>query len=217
MPNKIESIALGMLVPHPDNPNRMSKSTFAKLVRNIERTGRYEPLVVRPCPKKDGYFQIISGHHRCKALRELGYETADAVVWDIDDEQADILLATLNRLTGSDVLAKKLALLRRLNANMRSRELAKFLPQTARQIERLANFKLPTAPARIDATTFAMPLVFFLNRSQQRTINKALSLAQHNRNERTKAARKAAALTEIARHYLGAGGGLSRPMDKDEG
>ncbi|UCG56809.1 MAG: ParB-like nuclease domain-containing protein [Phycisphaerales bacterium] len=203
MPNKVQSIALDKLVPHPDNPNRMSRSTFGKLVRNIERTGRYEPLVVRPCPKEKGYFQIISGHHRCKALRELGYKTADAVVWDVDDEQVDILLATLNRLTGSDVLDKKLALLKKLNARMRSRELAKLLPQTPRQIERLAKFRLPTAPARIDAKTFAMPLVFFLNSRQKRTIDKALSRAQRKRSERTKAAIKAAALTDVAQHYLG--------------
>jgi hypothetical protein len=48
-----------------------------------------------------------------------------------------------------------------------------------------------------------MPLVFFLNRKQQQTIDKALSLAQQERNENTKAARRAAALTDIARHYLG--------------
>jgi ParB-like chromosome segregation protein Spo0J len=48
--NRVSRIAIDKLVAHPDNPNRMSKTNFAKLVRNIERTGRYEPLVVRPCP-----------------------------------------------------------------------------------------------------------------------------------------------------------------------
>ena len=56
MVNKIQSIALDKLVAHPDNPNRMSKAKFAKLLRNIERTGRYEPLVVRPCPQKPDCF-----------------------------------------------------------------------------------------------------------------------------------------------------------------
>ncbi len=52
MNNSIQSIAIDRLIPHPDNPNRMSKANFDKLVRNIERSGRYEPLVVRPLPGK---------------------------------------------------------------------------------------------------------------------------------------------------------------------
>ena len=121
---KIRHISLDRLVPHPDNPNRMSRATFEKLVRNIERTGRYEPLVVRPCPGRRGFFQIINGHHRCEALRTLGHKTAEAVVWNVDDEQTDILLATLNRLGGRDTLDQKLALLRRLSVGLSLRKLA---------------------------------------------------------------------------------------------
>ena len=39
MENMIQTIAIEKLIPHPDNPNRQSKANFAKLVRNIERTG----------------------------------------------------------------------------------------------------------------------------------------------------------------------------------
>ncbi|MHC4891065.1 MAG: ParB N-terminal domain-containing protein, partial [Planctomycetota bacterium] len=143
MTNSIQSIALNKLVTHPDNPNQQSRVNFAKLVRNIERSGRYEPLTVRPCPEKAGYFQIINGHHRCHALAKLGYKSADCIVWDIDDEETDILLATLNRLCGSDELAKKLKLLERLNKRIETGRLAKLLPQTAKQIERLTNLKMP--------------------------------------------------------------------------
>lgn len=136
--NEVSSIPIEKLVVHPGNPNRMSKKNFAKLVRNIERTGRYEPLVVRPCPKREGFFQLINGQHRCQALAELGYETADAMVWDLDDYEADMLLATVNRLGGgTDVLDKKLALLCRLNECTPSRDLAKLLPLSGPQIQRL--------------------------------------------------------------------------------
>ena len=93
MQNTIQQIALYKLVAHPDNPNKMSVSTFAKLVRNIERTGRYEPLIVRRYRKRKGRFQIINGHHRFKAIKKLGHKSVDAIVWDVDDEQTDILLA----------------------------------------------------------------------------------------------------------------------------
>ncbi len=200
MTNKIESIAIDRLVAHPDNPNRMSKANFAKLVRHIERTGRYEPLIVRPCPGVPGSFQIINGHHRVRALAQLGYKTADAVVWDVDDAQANILLATLNRLGGCDILEKKLALLKKLSHQMRIKDLAKLLPQTAKQIERLTNLKMPVAPA--NAKAFAMPMVFFLSAEQFADVEDALFLAQLDSKQKTKAAKRAAGLTEIARFFL---------------
>jgi ParB/RepB/Spo0J family partition protein len=218
MINKIESIAIDKLVAHPDNPNRMSKANFAKLVRNIERTGRYEPLIVRPCPGVPGSFQIINGHHRWQALAQLGYETADAVVWDIDDAQTNILLATLNRLGGSDILAKKLALLKKLTHQIQAKELAKLLPQTAKQIERLTHLKLPSAPA--EPKPFATPCVFFLNDEQLADIEDALFLAclapapvtgatsatsaaaKRATGSSSKAAKRATGLTKIARFFL---------------
>jgi len=229
--NVIQSIAIDKLVAHPGNPNRMSKANFAKLVRNIERSGRYEPLIVRPAPDKPGCFQIINGHHRCQALAKLGYKTADSIVWDIDDEQADILLATLNRLGGSDELAKKLKLLKRLNKKLAAAELAKLLPQTKKQIERLTALNslawhglaggtgiLPVNLGQdgqaTNTASLAVPLVFFVNDTQQQTIEAALSFAQlhgpagtqktrdREGADQTKAAKRAAALCTIAQYYL---------------
>lgn len=198
--NRISRIPIDRLVVHPDNPNRMSKGNFAKLVRNIERTGRYEPLVVRP--KNDG-FQIINGHHRRRALQELGYTTADAVVWDIDDGDTDILLATLNRLGGSNVLDKKLTLVKRLNKRTNARDLARLLPHTAGQIRRFAQMNAGRlAPTKSASSVFANPKVFFLDDAQYEVVEKALSLARRDRSQKTRAARNAAALTEIAQCFI---------------
>ena len=202
MTSSIKSIPLDKLDAHPDNPNEQSRVNFAKLVRNIERTGRYEPLIVRPSPDKEGHFQIINGHHRCKALMRLGYKTADCIVWDIDDEQTDILLATLNRLGGSDNLGKKLKLLKCLNERFESKELAKLLPLRQKQIERLANLKVPSRPAKINPTHFLAPLVFFVRDAQQQQIERALSLVEEPKSEMTNAAKRAAALTHIAGYFL---------------
>ena len=202
MTNSVRSIAFDRLVAHPDNPNKMSKANFKKLLRNIEQTGRYEPLVVRPCPQRPGFFQVINGHQRVRALTILGYKTADAVVWDVNDNQTDILLTTLNRLNGSDNLSKKLVLLKRLNEKLSSRELAKLLPQTAKQIERLANLRLPSAPAELAREDILYPLVFLLRDDQRPIIEKALSAAVEKQSEQNKARRKAAALVEISRHFI---------------
>ncbi|MCP4262879.1 MAG: ParB N-terminal domain-containing protein [Planctomycetes bacterium] len=208
MVNRIKSILLDKLIPHPDNPNRMSKGKFTKLLRNIERTGCYEPLVVRPCPQKPGCFQIINGHHRWHALKELGHKTAEAVVWDINDQDTDIMLATLNRLGGSDVLDKKLALLKRLNQSAfagRTTELAKLLPQTANQIKRLTKFTISDCRKAVEnrKSQILNPLVFFLNDKQQAIVQKALSAAINEAEKnRSKAVKNAAALTYIAQDFI---------------
>ena len=218
MANTIQSIPLDKLVEHPGNPNRMSSSTLAKLVRNIERTGRYEPLVVRPRSKRKRCFEIINGHHRCRALKRLGFKRADVVVWDVDDEQANIYLATLNRLSGSDELAGKIALLKRLTKKMNTRQLAKLLPQTPGQIKRLVNLRLPNAPAKPPPKPSANPMIFFVTNKQKATIEGALSLAKHRccaepseasgTNRRaprlSKAAANAIALTDVAQHFVDA-------------
>jgi ParB-like chromosome segregation protein Spo0J len=221
MVNRIQSISLEKLVSHPDNPNRMSKSKYAKLLRNIERTGLYEPLVVRPCPHKSCYccakrspndgktcFQIINGHNRWRALRELGYKTAEVIIWDIDDNDTGIMLATLNRLGGSDILDKKMALLRRLNQSAfcgRASELSKLLPQTASQIKRLTELNISDCRKAVDnrKSQTLKPLVFFLSDQQQAIIKKALSAKMKEAEKsRSKAVKNAAALTFMAQDFI---------------
>lgn len=199
MTAKIRHIPLDKLLPHPDNPNRMSRASFRKLMRHIRQTQRYEPLVVRPHPQRKGFFQIINGHHRWAALRELGHAKAQAVVWDIDDERTDILLSTLNRLTGRDQLDRKLAILRRLSARHAPKELAKLLPQTRGQLERLTAGRSLPSLKQGKTYAFAIPMVFYVSEEQQGIIESALALIVAESQAQTKAAKRAAALTQIAR------------------
>jgi ParB-like chromosome segregation protein Spo0J len=201
MNEAITTIPLDKLVPHPDNPNHMSKVTFAKLVRNIEQTGLYEPLIVRPAPNQEGFFQIINGHHRCQALRQLGRETAHAVVWEIDDQQTDILLTTLNRLGGRDMLDKKLALLRRMTQRTAARDLARLLPHTATQIQRLTATAPMRRSAKAGAGAFAIPIVFYVNVEQQQIIEEALARVETG-DAKNRSAKRSQALAHIAASFV---------------
>jgi ParB-like chromosome segregation protein Spo0J len=80
--SKIQEIPTELLVEHPENSNFMSAETARKLRCHIERTGRYEPLIVRPHPGEEGKFQIINGHNRLRVLRTLNYRTVNCVVWN---------------------------------------------------------------------------------------------------------------------------------------
>lgn len=202
MKSTIRSIALDKLVAHPGSPNKMSSSTFARLVRNIERTGLYEPLIVRPLRRRKGKFQIINGNNRRRALEKLGRERAEVIVWDVDDEQTDILIATLNRLKGADEVAKKITLLKRLSKRNEPKKLGKLLPQTPGQIKRLTELKMPKAPVAIKPNELQEPLFFFVSKNQQSRIQEALALAHQNDKSKTKAQKNARALAQIARHFL---------------
>ena len=202
MRNCVESIGLDRLVEHLDNANRQSRENFNKLVRNIERTGMYEPLVVRHHPKKKGCYQIINGHHRCKALAKLGYDEAECVVWDVDDDETDVLLSTLNRLRGSDDIGKKRKILRRLSGRSGIGELSKILPGTKSQIERLANSKVSRGVGGCGGKAFANSVVFFLNDEQQKIVESALGSVEVGVDIRTRAGRRAAALACVVEKFV---------------
>jgi ParB/RepB/Spo0J family partition protein len=206
--SQLNIIAINKLVAHPDNPNMMSGDKFKKLVRNIELTGLYEPIIVRPHPQSEDKFQIINGHHRVKALEKLGRKEANCIVWDVDDEQTAILLTTLNRLSGADDPAKKIELLTKLKEKFDATELSKLLPNTRKQIEQLTNLKINAVRCPLPAAQFAVPLMFFVNSEQNKIIEKALSSIEHQVSsiESSKSQRRAVALTRIAEYFTTTGG-----------
>ena len=128
-------VPLFQLHPHPANPNLMDEQRLNTLARNIERDGRYPPLVARPHPERPGEWQLLDGHQRAGVLRRLGHSDAVIVPWPCDDATALMLLATLNRLEGEDIPAKRAELLAELAALMPVDELASLLPEDSAAID----------------------------------------------------------------------------------
>ena len=197
---EIISIEFDRLVGHPANPNRMSTETLAKLKSHIGRTGNYEPIIVRRHPKRSGFFEILNGHHRITVLKALGYESADCVVWRVDDDEALVLLATLNRLCGSDDVHNKLALFKNLSRKFSTKELSKMLIDGRKVIERLTNLKTESRP--VFSRAFLNPATFFLTDAQKRILDEALIAAMKVDKGKTKAQRRAQAIAEIARSFI---------------
>src|SRR3990172_13226976 len=130
-------IPLDQLRPHPLNSNVMPEDLRQKLKAHIHRTGRYPFLVVRPHPDESGSYQVLDGHHRVEILRELGHTEARCDVWDVDDREAKLLLATLNRLQGQDSPIRRAELIHELLGELSVTDLAGLLPETDKQIEEL--------------------------------------------------------------------------------
>jgi len=182
-------IPLEVLQPHPENSNRMPPHLMEKLKTHIERTGLYEPLVVRPMghdaargdPKSEisdlrCRYQILNGHHRAEVLRGLGHTRARCDVWEVDDDEARLLLATLNRLEGRDDPSARARLVARLAKGRTAEELARLLPEPPDAVERLLRLAqpppTPLAPEAIEPP--ARPMTFFLAEEQHALVTEAL-------------------------------------------
>lgn len=194
--NSIIRIPLDKLLPHPENPNKMSKQNFEKLKRHIKQSHNYEPLIVRKHPDNENHFQIINGHHRAEALKQIGETFADCVQWDINDDEARLLLATLNRLGGKDELAANKSLSEKFSVA----ELVKLLPDDKQTIEKLKDITKPPADFVPDKKAFLNTLVFFLDDGQIETVEAALEKSAQA--DGAKAEKMAKAITIISNHYL---------------
>lgn len=198
----IVSIAADRLIAHPANPNRMAAAVYKKLVTHIERTGNYEPIVVRNHPDCDGHFEILNGHHRLKAISQIGHEVVDCVVWEVDDDEADMLLLTLNRLQGSDDTARKSALIKRLSESYDSKSLARRINESKKTIERLKEFTPSITKLNRDMPTLLNAVVFYLSDEQKAVVTNAIAAATEKDWPGSSAQKKAKAITAICQKII---------------
>ncbi len=205
------------LIAHPSNANVMPLELREKLKAHIRQSGRYPFLVVRPHPEEEGRFQILDGHHRVSILRELGHTEARCDVWSVNDREALLLLATLNRLEGQDVPIRRAQLLHELLSEMNLTDLAGLLPESDKQLEELHSLlEFPAEEiasmleAEAEAAEKVLPRVisFVVTPDQEQEIEHAVELASDGTAGRD---RKARGLTNLARHFLEERGGEASP------
>jgi len=201
-------IALDDLLPHPLNSNVMSVDLQEKLRAHIRRTGRYPFLVVRPHPDEPSKFQVLDGHHRVAILRELGHREARCDVWQVDDHEAKLLLATLNRLQGQDLPIRRAELIHALLGEMSAPDLAGLLPETDKQLEELhalLEFPADEIAAMLEEQAAEAEMVlprvmtFVVTPAQEELIEQAVEAASDGTPGRD---RKARGLTNLARSFL---------------
>jgi ParB-like chromosome segregation protein Spo0J len=201
-------IPLDELRSNPLNANIMPADLREKLKAHIKRTGRYPFIVVRPHPDEPTQFEILDGHHRIDILRDLGHKEARCDVWNVNDREAKLLLATLNRLAGQDLPVRRAQLIHELMGEMDISDLAGLLPETDKQIEELET--LLQFPAEEIADLLAeqaekaerfLPCVitFVVTAEQEEMIDRAVDLASDGTPGRD---RKARGLLNLARRFL---------------
>ena len=96
MPNSLElNVSPALLHTFANHPFHVRKDMeMNELVDSIRESGVIVPLIVRSRP--DGGYEIISGHRRCEACRELGIEKVPVRVQELTDDEATILMVNSN-------------------------------------------------------------------------------------------------------------------------
>lgn len=103
---KIYDISIDLIDDFPDHPFkvRMDDDMY-KLVESIREQGQITPIILRP--KGLGY-EIISGHRRKKACEIVGLSHVKAIVREMSDEEAIVLMVESN-LQRSEILPSEKA------------------------------------------------------------------------------------------------------------
>ena len=93
-PNAIVQLPIGSLVPWTNQPFRpYSDAKMQQLVEDIKANGVLNPIIVRPMGQE---YQILAGHSRTNASREAGLMTVPAIIRDVDDDTATLIMVNTN-------------------------------------------------------------------------------------------------------------------------
>lgn len=95
-PHKDDAVELPLkeLSASPKNAFRqLDEETYSELKASLQASGLVYPVIVRPKDSIQSYpvngeYEILAGHNRVRAARDLGWETIKASIVQVDDVQA---------------------------------------------------------------------------------------------------------------------------------
>ena len=92
---QIQQIPLAELHPFTNHPFKvLDDESMQRTVESVEQYGVLSPLIARPRP--EGGYEIISGHRRQHAAQLAGLDTLPAIVRQMDDNAAVLLMVDSN-------------------------------------------------------------------------------------------------------------------------
>ena len=92
---RIQNLPLDKLEPVPNHPFKViDDDKMLETVESIKERGVLVPILVRP--KNDGNFEIVSGHRRHHASQLAGLTEIPAIVREMDDDTAILLMVDSN-------------------------------------------------------------------------------------------------------------------------
>jgi ParB family chromosome partitioning protein len=91
----VSALQIDELVPYRNHPFKLYEGDrLNKFANSIERNILIDPITVRRI--EDDKFEILSGHNRVNAFKQLGRETISAIIIKASDEEAEQLVIEAN-------------------------------------------------------------------------------------------------------------------------
>lgn len=101
-------IRLKEIDPFPNHPYKvLDDDKMMEMVESIKEYGVTQPVIVRR--KENGRYEMISGHRRKRASELAGEEYIKAIVKDLTDEEATILMVDTNESQRDEFLPSEKA------------------------------------------------------------------------------------------------------------
>ena len=92
----IQKISLEKVINFPNHPYKvLDDEEMFNMAESVKENGVINPIIVRP--KEDGNYEIVSGHRRKRASELAGLKEIPAIVREMSDEDAIILMVDCNK------------------------------------------------------------------------------------------------------------------------
>ncbi len=162
----VTNLPIGKVMPNPWNPNKQTERQYAAEMESICDNGFVMPIIVRKHPDKKGYFEIVDGEHRWKALQQIAVENRKGkgnvptllqnkeipgIVLAIDEAKAKRLTVIMNETRGRADLTSLGTLLSELAPEL-GEDLIIGLPYTPEQLNEILDI------AKFDWTELETPI-----------------------------------------------------------
>jgi len=162
----VSNLPIGKVMPNPWNANKQTDRQYAAEMESICDNGFVMPIIVRKHPEKKGFYEIVDGEHRWKALQQIAAEgkkgkanvptlienkEIPAIVLAIDEAKAKRLTVIMNETRGRADLTSLGTLLAELAPEL-GEDLIIGLPYTPEQLNEILDI------AKFDWTELETPI-----------------------------------------------------------
>jgi len=110
----LRTIPLSAIRPSPyQYRTRFDDEKQRQLVESMRVSGQSTPVLLRPL-QEDAVFELVSGERRCRAAKELGWETIEAICEQMTDAEAAARVVTENEVRSDANIMERAAGYKRL-------------------------------------------------------------------------------------------------------
>lgn len=139
---KITMLDIQDLKPYPNQPFKMYTDTrLTELAEDIKLNGILSPIIVRKIEddNEHTYYEILAGHNRTAAAKLAKLDKIPAIIKDVDDDEAKLLLVNSNLNQRQELLPSEKAFAYLMQLESMKRQAGRPIKENLSQVETQIN------------------------------------------------------------------------------